>query len=182
VARSLEALGHLVEEAGPDTRPFREAQETIVAAGTASYDIEDLSVLDPLNAWLVEQSRRLTAADYVRAVNAVRTQSRLVVAFWDDHDVLLTPTLTQPPFEVGHFGGDPERAVAEGFDWLSFTYPYNCTGQPAISLPVGQSSQGLPLGIQLVGPPRGEALLLALADQLEKDRPWAHRVPPDSLA
>jgi amidase len=182
VAGRLDSLGHQVEEAGPDTRPFRSAQETIVAAGTASYDIEDLSVLDPLNAWLLEQSRRLTAADYVRAVNTVRTQSRLVVAFWDDHDVLLTPTLTQPPFELGHFGGDPERAVAEGFDWLCFTYPYNCTGQPAISLPLGHSFRGLPLGVQLVGPPRGEALLLALAEQLEKDRPWAHRLPPDSLA
>src|SRR5205807_572212 len=67
VAGRLESLGHQVEEAGPDTRPFRSAQETIVAAGTASYDIEDLSVLDPLNAWLLDQSRRLTAADHARA-------------------------------------------------------------------------------------------------------------------
>src|ERR1700736_2293420 len=182
VAGRLEALGHLVEEAGPDTRPFRSPQATIVAAGTASYDVEDLSVMDPLNAWLIEQSQRLTAADYVRAVNTVRAQSRLVVAFWDSHDVLLTPTLTQPPFEVGHFGGDPERAVAEGFDWLCFTYPYNCTGQPAMSLPVGHSSHGLPLAVQQVGPPRGEALLLPLVNQLETDRPWAGRRPPESLA
>jgi amidase len=181
-AGRLEALGHRLEEAGPDTRAFRKAQETIVAAGTASYDISDTSVLDPLNAWLIEESRKLSAADYVRAVNTVRTQSRLVVAFWDGHDVLLTPTLTQPPVEVGRFAGDPRRAMAEGFDWLAFTYPYNCTGQPAISLPLGVSSQGLPLGVQLVGPPRGEELILSVAAQLEKDRPWSGRRPAEHLA
>lgn len=181
-ARRLEALGHRVEEAGPDTRPFRKAQETIVAAGTASYDIADPSVLDPLNAWLIEESLKLSAADYVRAVNTVRTHSRLVVAFWDEHDVLLTPTLTQPPVEVGRFAGDARRAMTEGFDWLAFTYPYNCTGQPAISLPLGVSSEGLPLGVQLVGPPRGEGLILSVAGQLENDRPWTGRNPAEHLA
>jgi amidase len=110
-------------------------------------------------------------------VNAIRTHSRAVVSFWDDHDVMLTPTLTQPPFEIGHFGGDPEIAVCDALDWLHFTHPYNCTGQPAISLPLGISSGGLPLGVQVVGAPRAEANILAVGAQLQDCLPWRDRRP-----
>jgi amidase len=177
VARELERLGHAVEPGGPDTAPFRGANGVIIAAGTASYGELDLSKLDAVNAGLIEASRRLTAADYVTAVNTIRNHSRVVVAFWDDHDLLLTPTLTQPPHPIGYFG-DPETAMARTLEWITFTSPYNCTGQPAISLPLGTSSDGLPLGVQLVGPPRGEMLLLAAAAQLEAAMPWRDRRPP----
>lgn len=177
VALTLESLGHLVEEGGPDTAPFREPFRTVVTAGVASYDLPDLSLLDPINAAMVRASTRISAADYVRAVNAIRNHSRAVVAFWDDHDILLTPTLTQPPVEIGRFA-DPELGWSEALDWLTFTYPFNCTGQPAISLPLGMSSEGLPLGVQLVGPPRGEMTLLSLSAQLERAMPWRDRRPP----
>jgi len=179
VATRLEELGHHLEEDGPRTEPFRAPFQVVVTAGTATYPVSDRSLLDPLNAWMMERAERLTAADYVRAVNAIRDHSRRVVAFWDDHDLLLTPTLTQPPVPIGHFADpEPERASQRSLDWLAFTYPYNCTGQPAISLPVGTSAEGLPLGVQLVGPPRGEALLLAVAARLEEALPWRHRRPP----
>ncbi len=177
VAGEVERLGHDVEEAGPDTSPFPDAMRVIVAAGTASYPVRDTSLLDPLNARLIEDSRRYTAADYVRAVNTIRNHSRAVVSFWDDHDVLLTPTLTQPPHPIGAFA-DPETAMSQTLDWVRFTLPYNCTGQPAISLPLGTSADGLPLGVQLVGPPRGEMLLLEVAAGLEDAMPWADRRPP----
>jgi amidase len=176
VARELAGLGHEVEEAGPDTTPFAPAVRLIVAAGTATYAVADTSLLDPLNALMIESSRRLTAADYVTAVNTVRNHSRVVVSFWDDHDLLVTPTLTQPPYPVGAFA-DPEQAMPRTLEWITFTQPYNCTGQPAISLPLGTSSAGLPLGVQLVGPPRGEMLLLAAAAQLEEALPWRDRRP-----
>jgi amidase len=178
VAAELEGLGHDVEEAGPDTRPLRPALRVIVAAGTASYPVEDLSVLDPLNATLIAASRSLTAADYVRAVNTVRNHSRVVVSFWEDHDLLLTPTLTQPPYPLGAFA-DVETAMAQALEWITFTSPYNATGQPAVSLPLATSGDGLPVGVQLVGPPRGEMLLLAAAAQLEEALPWRDRRPPD---
>jgi amidase len=178
VARELEGLGHQVEEAGPDTTPFRAPMGVIIAAGTASYGITDTSMLDPLNARMIEASRQLTAADYVGAVNTIRNHSRAVVSFWDDHDLLLTPTLTQPPYPIGAFA-DPESAMAETLEWITFTQPYNCTGQPAISLPIGMSAAGLPLGVQLVGPPRGELLLLAAAAQLEDAMPWRDRRPAE---
>jgi amidase len=177
VARELEGLGHDVEEAGPETTPFRAAMGVVVAAGTASYPVRDTSVLDPLNARLIEASRRLTAADYVGAVNTIRNHSRAVISFWDDHDLLLTPTLTQPPHPIGHFA-DAETAMARALEWITFTLPYNCTGQPAVTLPLGTSAGGLPLGVQLVGAPRGEMVLLAAAAQLEEAMPWRDRRPP----
>ena len=176
VARALEGLGHDVEEGGPDTTPLRAPMNVIVAAGTASYPVSDPSVLDPLNARMIAASRQLTAADYVGAVNTIRNHSRVVVSFWDDHDLLLTPTLTQPPYPIGAFA-DPETAMAQTLEWITFTQPYNCTGQPAITLPVGTSADGLPLGVQLVGPPRGELLLLAASAQLEEAMPWRSRRP-----
>src|SRR5262249_23461157 len=111
------------------------------------------------------------------AVNTIRNRSRVVVSFWDDHDILVTPTLTQGAHPIGYFA-DAEHALARTFEWINFTYPYNCTGQPAISLPLGMSSTGLPLGVQLVGPPRGEMLLLGVARELEAAMPWKDRRPP----
>jgi len=175
--RALEVCGCEVEMGGPETGPFDEAMLTAVAAGVASYDLPGHAIHDPLNEAMMRRAARTSAASYVRAVAEIRAHSRAVVAFWDDHDLLLTPTLTRPPFEVGHFGGDPEAAMYEALDWLRFTYPYNCTGQPAISLPLGVTDDQLPLGVQLVGAPRGEGAILAAAAQLQECMPWNHRRP-----
>jgi amidase len=178
VAGCLEELGHDVEERGPDNGPFRSPFGVLSAAGTAGYPVSDVSLLDPINVRMIDASRRFTAADYVQAVNTIRNHSRVVLSFWDDHDLLVTPTLTQPPYPIGSFA-DPEQATSLAMDWITFTMPYNCTGQPAISLPLGMNSDGLPLGVQLVGPPRGEMRLLAAAAQLEAAMPWHDRRPPD---
>jgi amidase len=177
-AEAIAGLGHRVERGGPDTEPFRERMLLVVAAGMASLPLPPGADLDPLNTLSVAAGQQLSAADYVRAVAAIREQSRRVVAFWDDHDVLVTPTLTKPAPRIGTLGAGLETAHEEYLDWLSFTYPYNCTGQPAISLPLGMSSGGLPIGIQLVGPPRGERTILGLAAQLEAALPWRGRRPP----
>jgi Asp-tRNA(Asn)/Glu-tRNA(Gln) amidotransferase A subunit family amidase len=81
--------------------------------------------------------------------------------------VLLTPTLTYPAPKIGTLGQDVNTASAEFLDWLSFTHPFNGTGQPAISLPLATSKAGLPIGIQLVGRPRDEYSILSLGAQLE---------------
>jgi amidase/aspartyl-tRNA(Asn)/glutamyl-tRNA(Gln) amidotransferase subunit A len=122
-------------------------------------------------------AKQLTAVDYVRSVDAVRMHSRIVVSFWDTHDVLVTPTLPRTVPALNTLGAQLESAGDEYMDFVSFTYPYNCTGQPAISLPLGVDAEGLPIGVQLVGPPRGEALILGLAAQLEQARPWSGRRP-----
>ncbi|MEZ5121851.1 MAG: amidase family protein [Solirubrobacterales bacterium] len=108
-------------------------------------------------------------------MDSIHAESRKVLSFWDDYDVLITPTFTRTGPRIGEMGADPATAGDEHLDWLSFTYPANCTGQPAISLPLAIHSDGLPIGIQLVGPPQGEAVILALSAQLEAARPWASR-------
>jgi amidase len=178
VARLLETLGHEVTEGGPDTEPFRAPFQLIVVSGLGSLPIPDESLLEPFNQLSLAFSRQLSATDYVRAVDAIRVHSRSVVEFWSDHDVLVAPTLPRTAPPLGTLGADLSTAGDEYMDFITFTYPYNCTGQPAISLPLGVDSAGLPIGVQLVGPPRGEAVILSLAAQLEEARPWNHRRPP----
>jgi amidase len=177
VARLLEGLGHRVTEGGPDTEPFRTPMQLIVVSGLGSLPITDESKLEPFNALGLALARQLSAIDYVRSVDAIRMHSRIVVGFWDTHDVLLTPTIPRTVPRLNTLGIDLASAGDEYMEFVSFTFPYNCTGQPAISLPVGVDAAGLPIGVQLVGPPRGEALILGLAAQLEQARPWSGRRP-----
>ena len=151
--------------------------QVIVVSGLGSLPITDESKLEPFNALGLALAKQVSAIDYVRSVDAIRMHSRVVVAFWDSHDVLVTPTLPRTAPRLGTLGADLSAAGDDYMDFVGFTYPYNCTGQPAISLPLGVDSRGLPIGVQLVGPPRGEALILGLAAQLEQARPWSGRRP-----
>ena len=178
VATTLEGLGHEVTEDGPDTEPFRGPMQVIVSAGLGSLPISDESLLEPFNALALAAAKQLTAIDYVRAVDSIRMHSRVVIGFWDTHDVLVTPTLPRTAPPLGTLGADLATAGDEYMDFVTFTYPFNCTGQPAISLPLGTDAEGLPIGVQLVGPPRGEGLILGLAAQLEQALPWRDRRPP----
>jgi Asp-tRNA(Asn)/Glu-tRNA(Gln) amidotransferase A subunit family amidase len=177
VARLLEGFGHHVTEEGPDTDPFRGPFQLIVVSGLGSLPIADESLLDPFNVQALAFGKQLSAVDYVRAVDASRMHSRVVVQFWDTHDVLITPTLPRTAPRLNTLGVDLASAGDEYMDFVCFTYPFNCTGQPAISLPLGMDSAGLPIGVQLVGPPHGEAVILGLAAQLESARPWSGRSP-----
>jgi amidase len=178
VALLLGSLGHEVTEGGPDTDPFRGPMQLVVVSGLGSLPITDESVLDPFNQLGLTFAKQLSAVDYVRAVDTIRMHSRIVVSFWDTHDVLVTPTLPQTAPPLNTLGADLARAGDEYMDFISFTYPYNCTGQPAISIPLGVGADGLPIGVQLIGPPRGESVILGLAAQLEEARPWSGRRPP----
>ena len=176
-AKELDGLGHHVSEGGPDTNPFRGPFQLVVTSGVASIPVPDESLLEPVNQGSRAFGNRLSGPDYVRAVDAIRIHARAVVSFWDDHDVLITPTLPRPAPRLGTLGANLDTAGDEFMDFVAFTYPYNCTGQPAISLPLGMNTSGLPIGVQLVGPPRGEAVILGLAAQLEQAMPWADRRP-----
>jgi amidase len=95
-------------------------------------------------------------------------------------DLLLTPTLPEPPPLLGTFRPDPENPIVAGLRaglFASLTLPFNLTGQPGISLPLHWTPSGLPVGIQFVGPYGGEDLLLSLAGELEHAKPWADRRP-----
>lgn len=178
-AKLLESLGHEVTEGGPDTSGLGEAFLVLFETALTSYQIKDRSVLDPVNQAGLAAADRLTAADYLAAVTFIRSRARQIVAFWDGVDVLVTPTLPETAPRNGAITADDQARHGE---WVShaitFTRPYNATGQPAISLPLAMHSNGLPIGVQLVGAPRGEMTILSVAAQLEEARPWHDRRPP----
>src|SRR6185436_238903 len=141
----------------------------------------DESKLEPLTAQMADLANSFSATDYLGALDYLRRMSRQVAALWEGIDVLLTPTLAKPPIEIGGLrpkqGEPPIQMLMNAGEWVPFTPVWNVTGQPAISLPLSISPDGLPVGVQLVGPPAGEELLLSLSAQLEAAQPWIDRRP-----
>ena len=183
-AELLAELGHDVREATPPwTVPgLAERFITVWQVSPALYP-GDPSLYTPLNRGLVEAARATTAADYASAVFEIQAAARRVVGFWSDVDVVLTPTLALPPVPIGWQEEGAEGTIAQLMQNVAFT-PFtaiaNMTGQPAVSLPLHWTDSGLPVGVQAIGPPSGEAVLLRLASQIEAARPWADRTPPIS--
>lgn len=129
---------------------------------------------------LIALDRRHTPGDLWLANQALRDAERALVEFFVAHDLLLTPTLGEPPWPLG----EVERLRTEAelrdrlYRYVAFTPIANTSGLPALSLPLAWSPDGLPIGVQCLGPYASEELLLGLAGQLERARPWAHRRPP----
>jgi amidase len=183
-ATLLVELGHEVAEQTP---PWREpdlfdAFLTVWQVGPTLYPIEDLSSLTALNRELAEKAYETSAPAYAQALFRLQTYARRVVAFWSEVDVVLTPTLALPPVPVGW-----QEEVSGAFEQLlrsvaftPFTAIANLTGLPAISLPLAETTDGLPVGVQAIGRPGGDAVLLRLAAQIEETRPWRDRRPPIS--
>jgi amidase len=193
VCHELVALGHAVEEASPqvDWERFVDANLPIWTASIADSALGlahargidlDLEVLEAVTLACVEYGRQLTAVDLLRALRLCNTITRSVSAFFRTYDVLVTPTVAAPPPRLGSLnqndpGLDPQGWLNTLFALVPFTPLFNMTGQPAISLPLGQSSEGLPIGVQLVARYGDEATLVRLAAQLEQALPWASRHP-----
>jgi amidase len=192
-ASVLTELGHDVREADPglEWEPFLDAMTAVWSADTA-HTIDAIAAAtgrrpgpDTLEAptlAMLEHGRRVSAQQLLDAQDTVNALSRKMGAFFADHDVLLTPTLGTLPWRLGVYQPYTPLAPRELFDTWSelecFLPAFNATGQPAISLPLHQSSDGLPIGIQLVGRFGDEAGLLRVAAQLEAAHPWAGRLPP----
>ncbi|HEX8052266.1 MAG TPA: amidase [Thermoleophilaceae bacterium] len=196
-AALLAELGHDVEESAPKWEA-REHLDAFLAmwATDASLGAEriaplggaplDPSATEPLTQALIENARGRTARDLLEGLTTLRAYTRRVTRWWADHDVLLTPALAQPPVPHGALAAAPGEPGLEAFwkgsRFVPFSAAANVTGQPAIALPLHVSASGLPIGVQLMGPPAGEELLLALAAQIEAARPWADRRPALALA
>ena len=131
---------------------------------------------------LYEKGRALDALSYRRSFAELQRVARRVIRASLAYDALLTPALAERPVQVGAITGmerpDPLNALSRSDRFTPYTALWNMTGQPAVSLPLFHGDDGLPLGVQLVGPPAGEELLLALAAQLEEARPWRQRLSP----
>ena len=176
---TLSALGHEVEEIELDLTGLREPWEVVVEASTAmtaEHMVGDagLSRLESNTLALALRGRQRSAADYAHAMHEMRNRSALIMQGTEQYDAILTPTLTQPamPLEERLDTESHEERWSRYLDWLAFTYPINCTGQPAISLPGGLSQSGLPIGVQLIGRMGDDAGVLTIAQTFEDAQPW----------
>jgi amidase len=179
----LSAIGHGIEEFAlePDDT-YGPAFRTIWQAGASDIPAEtesDLALLEPLTRWLVESGRRLPARDLVEALAKLTAFERSINRQFRGYDAVLTPAMAQTPRPIGWYSSDdPELNFAQQVQYTPFTSFANVTGLPAISLPVYQTDAGIPMGVQLVGRPGGEATLLAIGAQLERRVGWQRKHPP----
>ena len=192
-AAACAALGHHVEEAAPDFDwdAYRWAIRTEAlanfAAGMDHFAARTqrrlADTLEPLNLLAVEEGRRTSVGDYLKSVAIYGATQRAMGGFFESFDLLLTPTLAQPPAAIGALGADPadfETYWQEfaGDLYSPFTGVFNVTGHPAASIPLFTNAAGLPIGSQFVGRFGDEGTILALAADLERARPWRSRRPP----
>ena len=129
----------------------------------------------------MEYAATLTAADYARAIGDLDTVKAQFDAYFDKYDLLLSPTMAVPAFEIEQhpttIGGNE---VDPFFGYLPFTYPINAIGHTAASIPCGFSSDGMPIGLHIVGRHGDEETVLAASAAFERAMPWADKMPPVS--
>ena len=210
--RLLQGLGHEVVEAAPkvDRQAFALAFVTMLAAETrdeidwaASLAGRKTAYTDfePGTSALALLGQAFSAGEYAKALNYLMASARGIGRFFEDYDVLLTPTLAEPPFAAGALQPLPAERWLIGligrlnaawlldalgvvkpladktFDFVPYTPVFNVTGQPAMSVPLHWNSAGLPIGMHFIGRFGDEATLFRLAGQLERAQPWFDRAP-----
>jgi amidase len=192
VGRTLEQMGHAVAE----DRPVLDWDAVIhcmtaTAVAIASTVLEaprqpDPDRLEAVSRRLLRVAKDYSALDMMAAFSAQNRVTRSVGTFFTEYDLLVTPTLGRLPAPHGTLRyDDPDHTLDSWlrsiFDYGPFTKVFNISGQPAISLPLGQGDGGLPIGVQLVAPYGREDLLFQVAAQLEQAMPWKHRIPGTGL-
>ncbi|RSN31503.1 amidase [Amycolatopsis sp. WAC 04169] len=173
--QSLGDAGLHIEEADPGFADPKPAFDILWSTGAAkwldTFPAGSETKVDPGLRKVWEFGKTFSASDYLGA-NAERAALGILMGeFHTRYDVLITPTLPIPAFEAGH-EVPPGSGLSGWPDWTPFTYPFNMTQQPAISVPAGRTSSGLPVGLQIVGPRHSDDLVLAVAKLLEEVRPW----------
>ncbi len=193
-AKLLASLGHDVDESSPAAFAdpgFPDRFLTMITANTA-FGLRMLEGmlgrplvagdLEPDNEFFGELGKSVSAADYLLNLYAQSVWCREMLSWWHPadgsagHDLLLTPVIAAPPPPIGYLSG-PEGGLRVR-ELLQFTAQFNVTGQPAISLPLYWTAEGLPVGVQLVAAYGREDVLVRVAAQLEAAQPWASRRPP----
>ena len=182
-AKRFEQLGCIVEEAHPD---FSDVQDIFQTWRAMSFYVGKKSLLDtnkdllkPEVIWNIERAAKITVDDFARVELARARYLNRAVTFFEEYDLLLSPATIVPPYPV------EQRFVAELGDhkfsnyveWLSIAYAITITGHPALSVPAGFTKDGLPVGLQIVGGPRGEANLLSAANLYEEISDLKNLVP-----
>jgi amidase len=183
-----ERLGHQVEEMTTEVDDDS-LLATIMSAWSThvGWDVEllrevggDPGVLEPHNQALYAMAQAMNAAQGEALRTRMQRIGRLIAGLVAPYDVVMTPTLGELPLPLGalfeHAGDDPLYPLGRAGIFMPYTMQFNITGQPAMTLPLHWEGS-LPVGVQFVGPPAGEAVLLRLGAQIEQAAPWAHRRP-----
>ena len=191
VAKLLESLGHHVEEATPalNGMEIMQAQGTVISANIAAA-IEEAAALhgraarsddvEKANWFRVERAREADSSAYAKAMVVVHQVGRTLAGFMENYDILLQPTVSQPPLPLGVVNLDREDLEAMFRDligFVPFTGLYNISGQPSMNVPLVWNAAGLPIGTMFTARFGDEPILFRLAAQLEQARPWADKRP-----
>lgn len=185
--RVLGEVGHGVEDVAMPRTPYADAFRVAWESSAARLPVVpgiDLRELTPLVGWLVARGQRLTGPRVLDAMTALDAFSVSLIGAFDRFDAVLTPTLALTPRPLGWYGDDPEEDFRRQCAYSPWTSMVNVSGLPAITLPVGVTDDehpdggGLPMGVQLIGRPGGERVLLAIGAQLERRLRWQRRHPP----
>jgi amidase len=192
-AKLLESLGHHVEPGFPEIfsdndfgRAFSMLWSTNM--GTAIRRFSEAlgremtpNDIEAMNWAQAEFAKGVNGVDFSLAQASSIQFRRAIQSWWTKGwDLLLTPTLSAPPLPVGSMPNNPERPMTPLMTagaWVAFTSQFNISGQPAISLPLHRTAEGLPVGMQLAAAYGREDLLIRVASQLEQAAPWAHLTP-----
>jgi aspartyl-tRNA(Asn)/glutamyl-tRNA(Gln) amidotransferase subunit A len=183
-ARAFTEIGVTVDEATPDLGDPSSILKALYggaqAGAHAARSAEQKAQMDPDLVAYAEASASLSVVEYVRAVGARQAMVDALRRFFERYDLLLTPTLCLPAFPLGVVG--PSEVAGRKVTHLGWTlcYPFNYSGQPAVSVPAGWTASGLPVGLQIVGRRLEDALVLRAAATFEALRPWADRRPHES--
>jgi len=189
-AKLLASFGHVVEPAFPAAllEPEWTPRFLSLWAVGVTMDLDEASAsigrrieeheVERLTWGLAELGRMISGPAYAEAWRWIHRNARRAAEWWLDYDLLLTPTVSEPPVPLGTFRSpddDPLAGIFRAADFTPFTPPFNATGQPACSLPLYHNAAGLPIGTQLVAAYGREDLLLRVAAQLEAAQPFQHR-------
>ncbi len=187
----LRSLGHDVEEVDPPWQADGlgelfgavfsiQIARSIAASGTLAGREPTAQDMEPMSWAIFSMVQSLNAVQGAGVVAQLQAFTRRLISFLEPYDALLTPALAERPLALGTLdtaAPDPMATFTRSGRFTPFTPVVNASGQPAISLPLFQGEDGLPLAVQIVGRPAGEEALLALATQLESAHPWADRRP-----
>lgn len=182
--RVFEQLGATVERSDPG---FENPKDLFIALSApwrdgvcGKYLAEWESEMDPTLVERLKIAGKMTAREYETAQQRRTELSQVVGRFFERFDFLITPTTSVPAFSIGvEFPSEIDgEAIHSQLDWYPFTFPFSLTGQPAISVPAGWTTENLPVGIQIIGRRFDDKAVLKLAAAFESARPWAQRRPP----
>lgn len=188
-ARLCESLGHEVAEASPvfDVEAVEKGFLAVFAANCMANIARGTGggmpaegLIEPLTRAVAERGRAMAAPDYIRQLQTLHREARRISGFFDQYDIWLTPTLAAPPVPTGYFdtgSDDVDGWLKKLLAFTPFAFLFNVTGQPAMSVPLGQMREGLPIGCHFATRYGEESLLFRLAGQLERAAPWAGRRP-----